>query len=72
MEGEQVNQSIHVGNYVWSISFSPNGDKLACGIDYDIYVYDVETGALILGPLKGHNYNITCAVVTRQTLLCIQ
>ncbi|KAG6382182.1 quinon protein alcohol dehydrogenase-like superfamily [Boletus reticuloceps] len=58
MEGGHVNQSIDVDAFIRSMSFSPNGDKLACGINHDIQVYDVRTGALILGPLKGHNRDI--------------
>ncbi|KAG6382163.1 quinon protein alcohol dehydrogenase-like superfamily [Boletus reticuloceps] len=71
MKGGQVNRSIDVGDdddefaSVWCISFSPNGDKLACGsIGSNIRVYDVKTGALILGPLD-HNYNITCLLWSR-------
>ncbi|KAF8125976.1 WD40-repeat-containing domain protein [Boletus edulis] len=64
MEGGQVNQSIDIGD-VWCMSFSPNGGRLACGTDYDIRVYYVKTGARILGPLKGHNDNITRVVWSR-------
>ena len=55
MEGRQVNRSIKVGKAIWSMSFSPEGTKLACGTDDDIRVYDVG-GTLILqvGPLEGH------------------
>ncbi|KAF8419800.1 quinon protein alcohol dehydrogenase-like superfamily [Boletus edulis BED1] len=62
MEGEQVNWSIDVGN-VRCMSFSPNGDKLACGLDHGIHVYDVKTGKLILCPLiKSHNGNTKCVL----------
>lgn len=55
MEGEwQVNHFIVVGQGVFSMSFSPDGNKLACGTDDDVRVYDVGNRALILGPLKGH------------------
>ncbi|KAG6382173.1 quinon protein alcohol dehydrogenase-like superfamily [Boletus reticuloceps] len=65
MEGEQVNQSIDVGD-VWCMSFSPNGDKLACGsIGSNIHVYDVKTGALILGPQEGHSHDIHCVLWSR-------
>ena len=52
-EGEQVN-SIEVGTHVCSLSFSPDGNKLACGTEKDILIYDVNTGTLVLHPLKGH------------------
>ncbi|KAF8125969.1 WD40-repeat-containing domain protein [Boletus edulis] len=65
MEG-QVNQSIDTGgDHVSCMSFSPNGDKLACGIRRNIRVYDIKTGALILGPLQGHNGFIECVLWSR-------
>ena len=60
-EGRQVN-SIKVGIKMWSMSFSPDGTKLACGTDDDIRVYDVDTGTLILGPLMGHQHWV-CVVL---------
>ncbi|KAF8553718.1 WD40 repeat-like protein [Imleria badia] len=62
IEGGQVYHSIKVGKIVSSMSFSPSGDKLACGTDSEVYVYDVENGTLILGPLKGHNAAIWCVL----------
>ncbi|KAF8553711.1 WD40 repeat-like protein [Imleria badia] len=53
MKGKLVND-IEVNEGVLSVSFSPDGKKLACGTWDDIYVYDVDTGALVLGPLEGH------------------
>ena len=50
MEGRQVNH-IEVGRFVWSMSFSPDGKKLACGTDDDIRVFDIDSGELVLGPL---------------------
>ena len=47
MEGRQVNHSIKVGSYVWSLCFSPNGKKLACRTSDDIRVYDVDGGTLL-------------------------
>ena len=50
MEGIPVSHSIEVGrNFVSSMSFSPNGDKLAYGTFDDTRVYDVDSGRLILG-----------------------
>jgi WD40 repeat protein len=37
---------------VGSMSFSPDGKKLACGTYNDTRVYDVDSGTLVLGPLK--------------------
>jgi WD40 repeat protein len=43
-----------------SICFSPNGTKLASGHDdTTIRVFDVESGDLILGPIKGHTKYVT-------------
>ena len=54
MEGRQVSHSIEVARAIWSVSFSPDGTKLACVTNGDIHVYDdVDTGTLILGTLKG-------------------
>ena len=63
MEGEQVN-SFYV-NDVFSLSFSPDGNKLACGTKNDIRVYDVKTGTLVLDPLKGHKYRIRSVLWSR-------
>ena len=56
MEGRLV-YSIELDNFkgvLWA-AVSPDGKKLACSTDRgNIHVYDVKNGALILGPLKGH------------------
>ena len=51
MEG--VHYAIEVSRYVWSMTFSPDRKRLACGADGDVRVYDVDDGTLVLGPLKG-------------------
>ena len=52
MKGSLV---IKLEDDVWSVAFSPDGKKLACGTrDGNILIYDVKNGTLILGPLKGH------------------
>ena len=52
MEGSLV---IKLKDNVWSVAFSPDGKKFACGTcDGNILIYDVKNGTLILGPLKGH------------------
>jgi WD40 repeat protein len=53
VEGRLVNDAIEVDSLICSMSFSPNGKKLACGTCDDIRVYDVASGTLILGPLRG-------------------
>ena len=60
MEGGQVNDSIEVGNGVRSMSFSPDGRKLACGTNDDVRVYDVETGTLLLEGLQ--EYWVCCVL----------
>ncbi|KAF8553717.1 WD40 repeat-like protein [Imleria badia] len=57
VEGRLVNDAIEVDHdgTVLSVSFSPDGNKLACGTSgSDIRVYDVKSGKPILRPLKGH------------------
>ena len=54
MEGRQASHSIEVNELVASMSFSPDGTKLACSTKDDIRAYDVDTGTLVLGPLMGH------------------
>ena len=54
MGGRQVKHSIEVDSLIWCMSFSPDGKKLACGTSGDIRVYGVDSGTLILGPLRGH------------------
>ncbi|KIJ08958.1 hypothetical protein PAXINDRAFT_172698 [Paxillus involutus ATCC 200175] len=69
-EGGEIKHSIEAGSSVtsvYSLCFSPNGEKLACAVnkqtprdvrggvgDYTIQVYDIESGELILGPIIGH------------------
>ena len=52
MEGRHIH-SIKVGSSIWSLCFSPDGSKLACGTGYGTQMYDVASGMLILGPLDG-------------------
>jgi WD40 repeat protein len=65
MEGSQVNRSIKVGKAVWSMCFSPDGNKLACGTRDDIHVYDVVNSTLVLGPLRGHEKRVSCMLWSR-------
>ena len=53
MEGRHVD-SIEVGVIVWLMCFSPNGNKLACGTEDGIRVYDVDSGTLMILGLGGH------------------
>ena len=61
MEGRQVGHSIEAqvddGDWLSSMTFSPDGKKLACATHdtANIRVYDVDSGTLILGPLRGHH-----------------
>ncbi|KAF8836597.1 WD40 repeat-like protein [Paxillus ammoniavirescens] len=72
-EGGEVKYSIEAGSLVtsvYSLRFSPNGEKLACALnkygdgggDYAIKVFDVESGRLVLGPIQGHNDWIRCVL----------
>lgn len=61
---QRVESSIGVGK-VCSTCFSPDGGKLACGTPNDIRVYDVDTGRLLLEPLKGHRDWVRCVLWSR-------
>ena len=65
MEGGRVNHSIKVDLLIWSMSFSPDGKKLACSTDDDIRVYDVDSGTLILGSLEGDRKSVFDVVWSR-------
>ena len=69
MEGRQVNDSAFGfgRGAVLSMSFSPDGDKLACGTDDDIRVYHVDTGTLLIDPLWGHQHWINCVLWSRDS-----
>jgi len=54
MQGRQVNRSIKIGRKAWSMCFSPDGNKLACGTIFGTCVYNVASGTLVLGPLNRH------------------
>ncbi|KAF8839957.1 WD40 repeat-like protein, partial [Paxillus ammoniavirescens] len=62
----EIKHSIGAGRPVRSLCFSPNGEKLACAVgDFVgkpgvIHVYDVDSGKLVLGPIKGHKDIVSC------------
>jgi len=58
VEGERhiMINSIWVDGTVYSMCFSPSGNKLACGTGYGIRVYDVASGTLVFGPLDRHSW----------------
>ncbi|KIJ14399.1 hypothetical protein PAXINDRAFT_169788, partial [Paxillus involutus ATCC 200175] len=61
-----IKHSIDAGKWVQSLCFSPNGEKLACVSFVNevpvIRVYDVDSGKLVLGPLKGHQDWVRCVL----------
>ncbi|KAF8839806.1 WD40 repeat-like protein [Paxillus ammoniavirescens] len=68
-EGGETKHSIDAGGRVFSVCFSPNGEKLACGVSmnadgrvYAIQIYDVESGKLVLGPIKAHEDDVRCVL----------
>jgi WD40 repeat protein len=67
-ESGRIRHSIKAGRRVHSLCFSPNGEKLACAVGNSvgepgvIHVYDVESGELILGPIKGHQDWVRCVL----------
>ncbi|KIK93603.1 hypothetical protein PAXRUDRAFT_828818 [Paxillus rubicundulus Ve08.2h10] len=64
MEDGRITHSIDtVPRDVNSISFSPDGTKLASGHDdMKIRVFDVENGDLVLGPVEGHTLYVSSVV----------
>ncbi|KIK79373.1 hypothetical protein PAXRUDRAFT_281757 [Paxillus rubicundulus Ve08.2h10] len=64
----EMKHSIDAGDMVDSLCFSPDGEKLACAVNnysgraFTVQVYDVESGELVLGPIKGHESYITCVL----------
>jgi WD40 repeat protein len=67
-ESGEIKHSIDAGSGVCSLCFSPNGEKLACAVvnvvgeHGVIHVYDVESGELVLGPIKGHEDVVRCVL----------
>ncbi|KAF8836007.1 WD40 repeat-like protein [Paxillus ammoniavirescens] len=67
-EGGRISHSIKASRPVRSLCFSPNGEKLACAVSNTvgepgaIHVYDVDSGELVLGPIKGHE-NVVSSVI---------
>ncbi|KIJ07682.1 hypothetical protein PAXINDRAFT_90028 [Paxillus involutus ATCC 200175] len=57
--GGETKHSIHAGSEVYSLGFSPNGEKLACASeDRTIRCWDSETGESIGKPWTGHMGNV--------------
>ncbi|KAF8839815.1 WD40 repeat-like protein [Paxillus ammoniavirescens] len=67
-KGGRIRHLIDAGSGVPSLCFSPNGEKLACAVGNFldepgvIHVYDVESGELVLGPIKVHENSIRCVL----------
>ncbi|KAN0081698.1 WD40-repeat-containing domain protein [Tylopilus felleus] len=69
LEGKKVNYTTNIEDVgkeldsIYSMSFSPDGSKLACASISDAFVYDVKSGAPVLGLLNGHRIRTTCVVL---------
>ncbi|KAF8833428.1 WD40 repeat-like protein [Paxillus ammoniavirescens] len=67
-EGSRIGHSIKAGRAVRLFCFSPHGEKLACAVGdtFDvepaIHVYDIESGELVFGPIKGHTQPVNCVL----------
>ncbi|KIJ05145.1 hypothetical protein PAXINDRAFT_29403, partial [Paxillus involutus ATCC 200175] len=65
-ESGKIKHSINAGGWVCSLCFSPNSEKLACAGStnraFTIQVYDVDSGKLVLGPIKGHGDAVNCVL----------
>ncbi|KIJ05740.1 hypothetical protein PAXINDRAFT_103653 [Paxillus involutus ATCC 200175] len=63
MDGGTVKYSLKAGSRdVYALCFSPNGTKLACGGDVAIRVFDLDSSDLILGPLEGHERDVSSVI----------
>ncbi|KAF8833850.1 WD40 repeat-like protein [Paxillus ammoniavirescens] len=66
--GGETRHSIHAGSEVYRLCFSPNGEKLACGVHMGegevdvIKVYEVGSGELVLGPTNDHKKVVRCVL----------
>lgn len=59
MEDGRIKHRMETGSLVFSVCFSPDGKMLASGHrDFAIRVFDVKSGNLILGPIKGHTQEV--------------
>ena len=63
IEGRKTKYAIKVGKFIESMSFSPDGNKLACGTFNGLHVYDVRSGRPLFGPSSGYTRGVTCACV---------
>jgi WD40 repeat protein len=62
MSGEDsINWDLPAGDWVPSITFSPDGRYIVAPIGNDIYVWNSETGDIVLAPLQGHTGHIFSA-----------
>ncbi|TFK32669.1 WD40-repeat-containing domain protein, partial [Crucibulum laeve] len=53
--GEPIREPLIHPNTVWSIACSPDGKMIAAGCnDHNIYIWDIQTGAQAMEPMKGH------------------
>lgn len=56
-------KQINVGSWVASISYSPDGKRIASGSwGGDISIWDAVTGRLLFGPLHGHSRDVSSVV----------
>jgi WD40 repeat protein len=67
-ESGEIKYSIDTGGGVDSLCFSPNGEKLACAINYNtdrvfaIQIYNVKDGQLVMAPIRGHEKPVNCVL----------
>ncbi|KAF8835173.1 WD40 repeat-like protein [Paxillus ammoniavirescens] len=60
-ERGEIKRLINAGTRVFSLCFSPNGEKLAWAVSRVIQVYDIKSGKLVLPEsIKGHETWINC------------
>ncbi|KAG8718869.1 hypothetical protein FRC09_011986 [Ceratobasidium sp. 395] len=47
-----------VGDIVYSVAVSPNGARVGAGCDINVQLWDLYSGEMVLGPLRGHSAEV--------------
>ncbi|KZP10149.1 WD40 repeat-like protein [Athelia psychrophila] len=60
MDWPSCEQAINagIGQIVWSVAYSPEGDRVASGVNHTIQIRNAHTGELVAGPFEGHEDHV--------------